>query len=88
MVVDVGPERRRDDAAGLDAREEIRVDQRAVLDAMPAVGVGPLLQRPLVGLQHHVDGHVAVGVDADLEAVACASSTASLSCSCVIVRMP
>ena len=37
---------------------------------MAAVGVGPLLQRPLVGLQHHVDGDVAVGVHADLQVVA------------------
>ena len=33
-------------------------------------GIGPLLQRPLVRLQHHVDRHVAVGVDADLPVVA------------------
>ena len=33
-------------------------------------GIGPLLQRALVGLQHHVDRHVAVGVHADLEVVA------------------
>ena len=34
-----------------------------------AFGRGCSAQRQLVRLQHHVDGHVAVGVDADLEAV-------------------
>jgi hypothetical protein len=70
VVVDIGPERRRDHAVGLNPADEIRVDERAVLDAMAAVGVGPFLQRPLVRLEHHVDRHVAVGVHADLEPVA------------------
>ncbi len=38
-----------------------------MFDAVPGVGPWVGLLRLLVGDQHHVDGHVAVGVDADLE---------------------
>ena len=50
--------------------QQLGIDQRAVLDAVARVGARPLLLHALVGLQHHVDGHVAVGVDGDAEVVA------------------
>jgi hypothetical protein len=69
VVINVGPERRGDTARRLDPLEQPGIDQRAVLDAVPPVRVGPLLERPLVGTEYHVDRHVAVGVDANLEIV-------------------
>ena len=47
--------------------KNVRVDQRAVLDTVPGIGPGVGGLRLLVGVQHHVDGQVAVGVDAHLE---------------------
>ena len=47
--------------------EDAGVDQRAVLDAMAGVGARVGSLGLVVGVQHHVDGEVAVGVDADLE---------------------
>ena len=41
-----------------------------MLDAVPAVGMRPAREDPLVGVQHHVDGDVPVGVDAHLPMVA------------------
>ena len=69
VVVDVGPERRRDAAARLDPLQQVGIDQRAVLDSVTAVRVRPFLKDSFVGLQHHVDRHVAVGVHANLKIV-------------------
>ena len=41
-----------------------------MLDPVAAIGMRPLLEHALVGVEHHVDGHVAVGVNADLPVVA------------------
>ena len=70
VVVGVRPERRRDGAGRLDAADEVGIDQRAVLDAVPTVGMWPFLEHALVGVQHHVDRDIAVGVNADLPIVA------------------
>ena len=46
------------------------IDERAVLDAVTAIGMRPLAEHALVRLEHHVDRDVAVGVNADLPVVA------------------
>ena len=69
VIVGISVEGRRHDAGRLDPPEEVRVHQRTMLDAMPGIGAGMAGQHPLVGVQHHVDGHVAVGVNADAKAM-------------------
>ena len=70
VVVDVGPERGRHRAGVADAGEQRGVDQRAVLEAMARIGARPHALHALVGVEHHVDGDVAVAMDADLKVVA------------------
>ena len=70
VVVRVGPERRRDGADRFDAAQQVGIDERAVLDAVPRVGPRILREHLLVRLQHHVDRDVAVGVNRDAEVVA------------------
>ena len=69
VVVDVGPERCRNRAGRPDAPEQIRIHQRAVLDAMPAVRMRPEFQYALVGIEHLIDRDVTVRMNADLPAV-------------------
>ena len=68
IVVRVGREHRGDGAARLHAPHQIVVDQRAVSDLRARVGSREQLLRALDGGQHHVDGHVAIGVAVDLDA--------------------
>jgi hypothetical protein len=67
VIVGIGIERRGHNADGLDAPEQVVVDQGAVLDPVARIRTGVTGQDALVRGQDAVDGHVAVGVDADPE---------------------
>ncbi len=68
VVVDVRVEGGRDEAAVRDPRQKVRIYQRTVLEAMARIGSRHQTLHPLVCVQDHVDGHVAVGVDPYLPA--------------------
>ena len=56
------------DALGGDPPEQLGGDQGAVLDAVARRRPRTRPQGQVERLQHHVDGHIPVGVDADLKA--------------------
>ena len=67
VMVHIGAERRSNPAQRLHTPEQVRVDQSAMLDAVPGVRSRVSSLGLLVGGKHHVYGQIAVGVDAHLE---------------------
>lgn len=73
VIVDVGVKRRWNRADRRDSFEQVRIDQRAMLDAEARMGNGTFARvgslEQFIRIQHHINCHVAVGVDADLKAM-------------------